>query len=145
MKLLLLSMCLAAQVGSFVCAQDGSVKVEIKNVNHAKGGNLILSLYDNEDSYPEPDGPMKVQIMEITASSMSYTFNRLPAGNYAIVAFQDTDKDKSLRKNFIGMPKEPIGFSQNNKISFGAPSFEESQFEVAESKVRDIQISLIKY
>lgn len=145
MKQIIISTCLLALGGHFVHAQDGSVKVTVESIIKEDGGDLIISLYNNEDGYPKPDGSLRAQVLKVVASSMSYTFSGLPEGNYAIVAFQDADQSKSLRKSFIGMPKEPIGFSQNNKIRFGAPSYEESRFEVAEGKLSDIKIELIQY
>ena len=145
MKKVFLMGCLMALWGSFVHAQSGSVQLEINNIDADKGGNLIISLYDDEESYPKAGESIQVQIMEVTASSMRHTFKGLVDGNYAVVAFQDYDKSKSLRKNFIGMPKEPIGFSQNNKISFGAPSFEESRFQVMQGAVSNLKINLVSY
>ncbi len=35
----------------------------------------------------------------------------LPAGEYAIVAFHDLDRDEDFDRNLIGIPSEPYGFS----------------------------------
>jgi len=44
---------------------------------------------------------------------MSYTSKDVPAGKYAIAAFQDENAEGKLSKNMFGVPKEPRGFSKN--------------------------------
>ena len=39
-------------------------------------------------------------------------------------------------------PKEPIGFSQNPTMLFGAPSFEQSSFTVSNALVKNVSIKL---
>ena len=66
----------------------------------------------------------------------------MPIGTYAIVAFQDIDKNKKLKSNFIGFPKEPIGFSRDAKINFGPPDFNDAKVEVQQGKTLTISIIL---
>ncbi|MDQ3394722.1 MAG: DUF2141 domain-containing protein, partial [Bacteroidota bacterium] len=40
----------------------------------------------------------------VTANEMKIVFTNVPIGVYGIVAFQDIDKDKKLKSNFIGFP-----------------------------------------
>jgi len=50
--------------------------------------------------------------------------------------------NKELTTNFIGIPKEPIGFSNNARIKFGPPSFEEAKFNVEKDKQTVLTITL---
>ena len=43
-----------------------------------------------------------------------------------------------MNKNWIGMPKEPFGFSNDAKGRMGPPDFEDASFEVK----KDIEIGL---
>ena len=54
---------------------------------------------------------------------------RLPFGKYAITIFHDVNDNEELDTNFIGIPKEPYGFSNNPKSSFGPPGFDDAVFE----------------
>jgi uncharacterized protein (DUF2141 family) len=66
----------------------------------------------------------------------------LPKGKYAISIFHDTNEDGELSTNFIGIPKEPYGFSNNPKAKFGPPSFEQSLFEfVEDGQVIEIELN----
>ena len=49
----------------------------------------------------------------------------LPAGQYAIAIFHDKNGDEQLDTNWLGIPKEPLGFSNARMRTFGPPSFQE--------------------
>ena len=46
----------------------------------------------------------------------------------------DANENEKLDTNFLGIPKEQFGFSNDAKGSFGPPSFESASFEVTQSK-----------
>ena len=62
----------------------------------------------------------------------------LPDGTYAIGVFHDVDRNGALSKSFLGIPKEPFGFSNNVRGRFGPPSFMEASF----SLTRDLAITI---
>jgi uncharacterized protein (DUF2141 family) len=61
------------------------------------------------------------------------------AGAYAISIFQDENRNGELDSNFIGIPKEPYGFSNNLK-KMRPPSFEEALFEYEANEVVEINL-----
>ncbi len=58
------------------------------------------------------------------------TLKDIPAGTWAVLAYQDENENKELDRNFIGIPKENYGFSRNPVSRFGPPSFEDAAIEV---------------
>ena len=62
----------------------------------------------------------------------------LPSGTYAVGVFHDVDGNGALSKSFLGIPKEPFGFSNNVRGRFGPPSFMEASFSVT----RDLAIAI---
>jgi uncharacterized protein (DUF2141 family) len=52
----------------------------------------------------------------------------LKPGNYTFKYFHDENKNKYLDLNWIGIPKEGYGFSNNAKGTFGPPSIEKMVF-----------------
>ena len=54
----------------------------------------------------------------------------LPGGTYAVGVFHDMDGDEALSKNFLGIPKEPFGFSNNVRGRFGPPSFKDASISI---------------
>jgi uncharacterized protein (DUF2141 family) len=56
-------------------------------------------------------------------------FADLPAGFYAVSVFHDENMNEKLDKNFMGVPKEGYGASNNPKKKMGPPNFDEAKFQ----------------
>ena len=56
----------------------------------------------------------------------------VPFGEYAIAGFQDLDGNGVLTGNFLGIPREPVGFSGDAKIRFGPPKWNDAVFKFKE-------------
>lgn len=54
----------------------------------------------------------------------------VPPGVYAAQAYQDEDGNGVLTQNLIGLPIEPLGFSNNVTIRMSAPRFRDAAFQV---------------
>jgi len=54
----------------------------------------------------------------------------VPAGNWAVLAYQDANENGELDRNFIGIPSENYGFSRDARGKFGPPSFEDAAIAV---------------
>ena len=59
---------------------------------------------------------------------------------YAFTFFHDLNKNKKLDTNFLGIPKEPYGFSNEKKGRFGPPKFKEVSFKLNKSSIFKISI-----
>ena len=46
----------------------------------------------------------------------------LPPGRYAVAVYHDRDNSGKLETGAFGIPKEPVGFSNNPAFLFGPPS-----------------------
>ncbi len=57
-------------------------------------------------------------------------FADLPAGVYAVSVFHDENMTQKLDKNFVGVPKEGYGASNNPKKKMGPPNFGETKFQL---------------
>lgn len=59
----------------------------------------------------------------------------VPPGTWAVVAYQDENSNGELDTNFLGIPKEPYGFSRDARSKFGPPGFADAAIEVGEAPV----------
>ncbi|MGZ3925223.1 MAG: DUF2141 domain-containing protein, partial [Flavisolibacter sp.] len=107
-------------------SQTGKVVLEIENVQNNKGGELSAAIF-NGGNFLKTGKELAKAVREVSTPKMIMVFDNLPAGEYAFVAYQDIDRNKSMKTNFIGYPKEPWGISNNPHILFGPPSFGESK------------------
>lgn len=67
----------------------------------------------------------------ITTGRASFSFGNLPAGRYAVVVFHDENGNGTIDHNAMGLPSEPLGFSNGFALSLvsGLPRFDKLQFE----------------
>jgi len=101
--------------------------VVIKNIEDVKG-SIHMGLYNNAASYLKLGEEFRVVNFKITATTMSYTFKNIPLGVYGISLYQDANNDGECNRNWIGYPTEAYGFSNNIKVHFSAPKFEDAKF-----------------
>lgn len=71
-----------------------------------------------------------------TSKERRVSFTNLAPGEYAIMAFHDSDDDGKLTCNgMFGLPSEPYAFSNNPSTWFGPPAHRKCVFEVKEDVV----------
>jgi uncharacterized protein (DUF2141 family) len=104
---------------------------EFKNLNGTKG-TLLLAIYNSESSFIQ-DGK-EFRTAATPSKKGVYTFKNLPAGEYALAIFQDENDNGELDKNWVGIPTERYGFSNNVMGSVGPPSFHDAKVVVNKSK-----------
>ncbi len=52
----------------------------------------------------------------------------VPGRSYAISLFHDANDDRQMNKNWLGIPREGYGASNDAKATMGPPSFEDARF-----------------
>jgi len=103
--------------------------IEVQLNKPTAGGTLNLVLCPTADSYASEKGCRLVQV-KAEGSVVRIVLNDVAPGTYAIKAFHDVDRNGQLDTNFMGIPKEPYGFSNDAMGTFGPPSFEQAAFKV---------------
>jgi len=111
-------------IGNVAYSQTSSLEITVTNIKNAKG-NIILSLYNNEKTFPHENEEFRTASIPINGNKVKYTFTGLPPGEYAVALFHDKNSDGICNRNFIGKPKEGYGFSRNYKPRFSAPDFKD--------------------
>jgi len=122
-------------------AQTSKIILQIENVNVKKGGDVATAIF-NKKNFLKMDQQAYSKAVTVTANTMEIIYENIPAGEYAFVAFQDFDKNNKLKTNFIGYPKEPVGFSNDAKIVLGPPSFDDAKIKIDADKIVRIRIKL---
>ena len=99
-------------------------------------GYVMLGVYDKKDNFgkakvnekPNADIVLTGTVVKISNKKATAIFD-LPFGEYAIAGFQDLDGNGVLSGNFLGIPKEPVGFSGGAKVRFGPPKWNDAVFQ----------------
>ena len=101
--------------------EPGQLDVTVSGIKSTKGA-LLACLWKDKVGFPIC-GKSKTAVKLRTAISggtMRVSFRNVAPGNYAVSVEHDEDGDGKLKTNFIGMPKEGVGVSNNPG---GIPSF----------------------
>ena len=70
------------------------------------------------------------------AGDVSASIPDIPPGQYGIAVYQDEDGSGRLKRNFIGIPREDVGFSRDPALRLGPPSFSDSAITIGASDIR---------
>ncbi len=62
--------------------------------------------------------------------------NGVPPGHYAVQAYHDADSDDKLAQNWIGIPREGIGFSNDAMSHLTRPRFSVAAFDHGTTRQR---------
>lgn len=113
-----------------------------------KAGTLMLAIYNNAEAFEgsvikekrSEVGVFKGLELYLEPIDSTQLSIEIPDGEYAIAFFIDANGNKKLDKNFLGIPKEQYGFSNNAMGTLSAPSFEQAKFKVAGNTVQNIKL-----
>lgn len=103
-------------------ALAGDLTIEVSGVARDRG-EIYVAVYDRAETFPISGHQLVGQILDPADRHLTVHFKNLPPGQYAAVAFQDSNGNGKLDKNFLGIPKEPYGFSNGARGSAGPPKF----------------------
>lgn len=67
----------------------------------------------------------------------------MPPGRYAVAVYHDRDNSGKLETGAFGIPKEPVGFSNNPTFLFGPPSFDAAAIQLGDT-ARRLTIELVE-
>jgi len=122
-------------------AKKGNLKVVVNNLRN-KTGQVGFFLFNSAEGFPSHTGKALLSgYVKTVGNSVEYTFTNIALGTYAVYVYHDEDNNKKLDTNFIGMPKEGIGVSNNAKGHFGPPKYNDAKFDFNKSGLA-ITISL---
>ena len=114
-----------------------TLTVNILGLN-SSDGNLLIGIYNKKESFLKK--PIKSNIVKVKNKKALVLFRNLPKGIYAVSFVHDENDNKKMDTNFIGIPKEDYGCS-NNAIGFmGPPKYKDAKFVLEEDKSIEINL-----
>jgi len=140
---MVLAACALLSLTATAGAQSGScsLTVHVDGFRNQKG-DLGVNVFKTPDGWPENnDKAFFHRGFPITGKESSAQLS-LPSGRYALVVLHDENSNHKLDRNFLGIPREGFGFSNNPRVMLSPPGFDTSAFEVA-CPTADVWIHLI--
>lgn len=109
--------------------QTANVTVTIIDIEEPSG-NMSIAIFDNSDEFPKSINSYSKTRVPVNSEICQYTFQDIPYGQYAVAVYHDLDKNGELDRNWLGIPKEPYGFSNNASSKIGPPDYEDAIVEI---------------
>lgn len=128
-----------------IYSQLHEIQIEIENIKNS--GTAYIAIYNDSKSFEKDNGKKsgdkQMYIKSIVEKVNTGRFIKkieIEEGVYAISLFIDSNGNKKLDKNLIGIPKEQYGFS-NNAVGFlGKPTFENASFKLIKDSKQIIKL-----
>jgi len=114
-----------------------NITVTVNGV-HSNEGKVFIALYDSEADFLE--NSYQGTTSEITDKMCKVVFTDIPQGVYAVSIFHDENDNGKMDTNFMGIPKEDYGCSNDASGFMGPPKWKDAKFDLNQNL--DIAINL---
>lgn len=114
---------------------DTPVTIQISNVTESDT-QIVVTIFSSKKTWLKK--PFMTESIDLTAEDYDGTVDvdvALPPGEYAFQVFHDVDGNGKMKTNFIGIPKEPVGVSNDAKGKFGPPKFKDAKIAIASEAI----------
>ena len=108
-------------------ARAADVAVTVSGVRNAHG-KVLVALCSQAD-FLHPHCTWKAHAAA-RPGVVHVTITGVPPGTYAAQAFHDENGNGRLDRNFLGLPREGMGFSRDAPMHYGPPRFDSAAFPV---------------
>jgi uncharacterized protein (DUF2141 family) len=108
-------------------AADLIVKVSGKDL---PAGQIGCALYPGEAGFPMDPSKARMLWLPWQAAGVTCRFTDLAQGRYAVSVMLDQNGNQKVDTNFLGMPLEAWGVSNNARPSLRPPRFNEAAFSL---------------
>jgi uncharacterized protein (DUF2141 family) len=129
---------LAASIAS-ARALAGELTIDVSGIAPNQG-KIYVAVYDSAEAFPISGRQLVRQILDAADRHLTVHFSNLPPGEYAAVAFQDSNGNGRLDKNFLGIPKELYGFSNGARGAAGPPKFSDAAITLSPDGATKIEL-----
>jgi uncharacterized protein (DUF2141 family) len=104
----------------------GTLTVEFTGLTSDEG-NVVFAMWSGPENWLV-DGAIREGSVAIDNGRSRLELAGLPYGEYAISVFHDKNANEKLDTAMFRIPKEPIGTSNDAKVRFGPPKYDDARF-----------------
>lgn len=124
------ALALAALLAEAALAADaGAVVVRFENIAQPRGV-VMVALFDEAGYRKRGSEAVAAAQVAVSGPTARAELGPLRAGRYGLQIFHDVNGDGKLNTNALGIPIEPVAFSNNAPMRFGPARWEAAAFEV---------------
>jgi uncharacterized protein (DUF2141 family) len=121
--------------------QANVIRVEITGLRSDKG-QVFCALYASADGFPKKSEKAVARVNSaISVKQAVCEFSGIAPDTYAVSVFHDENSNGKLDTNFMGIPREGVGASNNAKGHLGPPRFDAAAFHFSGGRI-DLKITI---
>lgn len=118
-----------------VPASGDIIRVEIDGFRSDKG-QAMCALFSSAKDFPKNgDKAIARAKSGVSHGKAVCEFPGVAPGRYAVSVFHDENSNSKMDTNFMGIPREGVGASNNATGHFGPPKFDAAAFQYAGGKL----------
>lgn len=123
-------------------AASAGIHVRILNIRNSLG-TVDCALFNSPSGFPADTlrSALRLSAMKVPDRTAHCDFTDLSPGRYALVVLHDENMNGRMDYNWLGIPREGYGFSNDVHGRLSSPSFEQAAF-VYDGKTLDLTITL---
>jgi len=119
-----------------------TIRVTVENVRSSDGLITAVLYPDNPENFLKKGKRLdRVRVKALEGETV-FCMKAPSAGRYSVALYHDENGNKDFDRNFLGIPTEGYGFSNNPGFRFGKPEQEETLFTIEESPT-SLRISVL--
>jgi len=126
--LFLFSLLFYVNVSAEILAEHGDIVMTMDSF-HSDKGVARIALFSSSSGFPDqPEKAIKTIDAEIHNGKVTATFTNIAFGAYAVSVLHDENANGEMDTNWLGIPQEGYGVSNDATASFGPPEFDDARF-----------------
>jgi len=127
---------------AFAQSSCPGIHVKILDIRNSTG-SVACALFEAPEGFPTEFllSATNIMMIKVRDTKARCDFLDIPPGIYALAVIHDENMDGKLGTNWLGVPTEGYGFSNDAKALLSAPSFDAASFPYDGSDI-DLTITL---
>ncbi|MEL7021248.1 MAG: DUF2141 domain-containing protein [Bacteroidota bacterium] len=135
----LLLICLLWGLQIFTAQAQVDLVLSIQNLKYAKGA-IVVGFYAPEDEFLGKTTWSIRRAYQVEGKEQEFVIQDIPKGEYSIAILHDLNDNADMDFNWIGIPKEGYGFSNNPRKLFRKPTYEETKIDLQEDLALTVRL-----
>jgi uncharacterized protein (DUF2141 family) len=108
--------------------QGNVIHIEIRGMRNSNG-QVMCALYSSPDGFPKKGEKAIAHVSSAIVDKQAVCeFSGIAPGTYAVSVIHDENSNGKLDTNFMGIPREGVGASNDAKGHLGPPKFDAAAF-----------------
>jgi len=109
-------------------AAPATIQVTVEKVRSSEGLITAVLYNDNPETFLKAGARLDRIRVDAREGETTLCLTAPAAGRYSVALYHDENGNKEFDRDFLGIPSEGYGFSQNPGFRFGKPDVEETLF-----------------